>query len=116
MYQNKRWAVAIVGIITHDKLSYQYRRETLVSNADGGLPNAGIIVSSMQSSVLIPCYVLFMRNIDPHWYTDAKVYRREQSVLFSESWQMLGPVSAVSRPGDYISEEIAGSKVFVIRG
>lgn len=57
-----------------------------------------------------------MRNMAPNWYTDAEVFRRERAELFSRSWQLLGPVSAVSRPGDYVSEDIAGIKVFVIRG
>ena len=57
-----------------------------------------------------------MRNMAPSWYTDSGVFARERTELFSRSWQLLGPVSAVARPGDYISEDIAGIKVFVIRG
>ena len=57
-----------------------------------------------------------MRNIDANWYVDPSVFLRERDVLLVRSWQMLGPVSAVSRSGYYIAEDIAGVKVFVIRG
>ena len=57
-----------------------------------------------------------MRNLDPALYTDPAVYSRECAAIFHASWQMLGPASAVEAPGAYVAAEIAGAKVFAIRG
>jgi len=57
-----------------------------------------------------------MRNLDPALYTDPAVYARECRHVFWRSWQLLGPASAVAGPGSYVATEIAGAKVFAIRG
>ena len=57
-----------------------------------------------------------MRNLEPTLYTDPTSYARECERIFWSSWQMLGPSAPLDAPGAYISTEIAGAKVFAIRG
>ena len=57
-----------------------------------------------------------MRNLDPRFYVDPAVLQRERERIFSRTWQLLGPLSQLSEPGCYVAAEIAGFKVFAIRG
>ena len=55
-------------------------------------------------------------NLDPTYYFNQYIFHTERDNLFSNTWQLVGPVSQVAEPGRYISEDIAGMKVIVIRG
>src|SRR3954453_18056352 len=57
-----------------------------------------------------------MRNLEPGFYFDPAVFRREQERVFWRAWQLLGPASQVANAGDYVAAEIAGAKVVAIRG
>ncbi len=57
-----------------------------------------------------------MLNLDPRLYVDHAVLPRERSEIFSKTWQMLGPAAQVAGRGQYVSADIAGLKVFAIRG
>ena len=50
------------------------------------------------------------------YYTSVEIFEREQKSLFSTSWQLLGPVENVLKPGQYISEQIAGIHIIAMRG
>ena len=55
-------------------------------------------------------------NLEPHYYVDPGIFRRERVGLMTRSWQLLGPARKVSGPGQYLSEDVAGIKVLVVRG
>ena len=55
-------------------------------------------------------------NLEARYYTDPGVFASERKGLMSQTWQMLGPASRVSNAGQYVSEDIAGIKVLVVRG
>lgn len=55
-------------------------------------------------------------NLSSGYYVDGEVFCRERQSVFSRSWQLLGPVSRLEQAGQYISADIAGMKVFAIRG
>ena len=57
-----------------------------------------------------------MLNLDARYYVDPAVYERERVELFAKTWQLMGPVSQLGQRGDYCAAEIAGHKVFAIRG
>ena len=57
-----------------------------------------------------------MLNLDPRYYVDPAILPRERSEIFGRTWQLLGPVSQVAERGQYVSADIAGIKVFAIRG
>jgi choline monooxygenase len=57
-----------------------------------------------------------MLNLDPRLYAMQQIFIDEREQIFSKSWQLLGSASGVSEPGTYAAAEIAGLKVFVLRG
>jgi len=57
-----------------------------------------------------------MLNLDPALYVDPAVLPRERDTIFARTWQLLGPVSQVKDRGAYVAADLAGAKVFVVRG
>jgi choline monooxygenase len=50
------------------------------------------------------------------WYTDPDVLALEQQKVFGNSWQLVGRLDQVSRPGDYFTAAIANEPIVVARG
>lgn len=48
-------------------------------------------------------------------YTRPEVLEQEWAAIFHQTWQLVGPASSVSEPGDYLTAEIGDQRVFVIR-
>src|ERR671914_2013454 len=57
-----------------------------------------------------------MLNLDASVYTSPHAFARERDLIFSRSWQLIGPQSRLAEPGSYVATEIASLKVFVKRG
>jgi choline monooxygenase len=57
-----------------------------------------------------------MLNLDPSLYVDPSVFVRERNEIFSKTWQLMGPATQVAERGQYVAADIAGIKVFAIRG
>ena len=57
-----------------------------------------------------------MLNLDPRLYASPQIFLDERQRVFSRTWQLVGPASRVAEPGSYAAIEIAGLKVFVLRG
>jgi phenylpropionate dioxygenase-like ring-hydroxylating dioxygenase large terminal subunit len=55
------------------------------------------------------------RAMPPGVYTCEKFLARELSDIFARDWVSIGRASAIANPGDYVTFEIAGQPVFVIR-
>ena len=54
--------------------------------------------------------------LEPAYYTDPDLYRREQRQLMATTWQFAGHACWVASPGDYFTFEIAGERLFCMRG
>src|ERR1044072_3993879 len=50
------------------------------------------------------------------WYVDPRVMNLERKTVFSRSWQMVGGADQVREPGQYITLELAGEPVVIVRG
>jgi phenylpropionate dioxygenase-like ring-hydroxylating dioxygenase large terminal subunit len=50
------------------------------------------------------------------WYNDPGIFELEQRTIFSRSWQWVGRVDQVRERGEYLSFEVAGEPVVVVRG
>jgi choline monooxygenase len=50
------------------------------------------------------------------WYTDPRILELEQRTVFSRSWQLAGRSDQVRSPGQYLTCDIAGEPILVIRG
>jgi phenylpropionate dioxygenase-like ring-hydroxylating dioxygenase large terminal subunit len=55
-------------------------------------------------------------TIPAPWYVDPRVFDLERRTVFARSWQVVGRAEQVGRPGQYITHEIAGEPVVVVRG
>ena len=52
---------------------------------------------------------------DRSWYTDPAVLRVEQDAIFARDWLLVGRGSQLPGPGDYLTVDVAGESVIVIR-
>src|SRR5438093_11442177 len=50
------------------------------------------------------------------WYTDSRIFELEQRTVFCRSWQTVGRDDQVREPGQYITAEITGEPILVVRG
>jgi choline monooxygenase len=50
------------------------------------------------------------------WYTDERIAELERKTVFSRSWQMVGRAEQVASAGQYITAEVGGEPVLVVRG
>src|SRR6266516_2530591 len=50
------------------------------------------------------------------WYTDPRIFELEQRTVFCRSWQTVGRADQVRERGQYITAEITGEPILVVRG
>jgi choline monooxygenase len=55
-------------------------------------------------------------TIPSSWYTDKDFYKLELETVFSRSWQLAARSDQVSEPGSYVTSDIAGEPVVIVRG
>ncbi len=55
-------------------------------------------------------------TIPAPWYTDQTLYNLELQTVFANSWQSAGRVDQVLEPGQYVTSDIAGEPIVVVRG
>jgi choline monooxygenase len=55
-------------------------------------------------------------TIPSPWYTDERVFRLEQETVFSRSWQVAARADQFNQRGNYVTSEIAGEPIVIVRG
>ena len=55
-------------------------------------------------------------TIPSSWYTDPSLAELERRTVFSNSWQLVGRIDQLRETGDYVTTEVAGEPVLVVRG
>jgi phenylpropionate dioxygenase-like ring-hydroxylating dioxygenase large terminal subunit len=55
------------------------------------------------------------RGMPPSVYRDEAFLKRELSEIFAKEWVCVGRASSLKKPGDYLTYELAGQPIFVIR-
>lgn len=55
-------------------------------------------------------------TIPAPWYVDQRVLDREIETVFSRTWQLAGRADQLREPGRYVTMEIAGEPIVVVRG
>jgi choline monooxygenase len=55
-------------------------------------------------------------TIPSSWYTNNDFYQLELKTVFSRSWQLAARLDQVSQPGSYVTSDIAGEPIVVVRG
>ncbi|MEQ8666721.1 MAG: aromatic ring-hydroxylating dioxygenase subunit alpha [Rhodospirillales bacterium] len=55
------------------------------------------------------------QGLDPSAYCDPAIAERETAQLFRASWVGLGRADQIAKPGDYVTRDIAGASLILIR-
>jgi len=55
-------------------------------------------------------------TIPAPWYVDGRVAELEARTVFSKTWQMVGRIEQVEKPGQFVTASIAGEPIVVVRG
>jgi choline monooxygenase len=50
------------------------------------------------------------------WYTDARVHELEQRAVWGRAWHVVGRAEQVAAPGDFLTAEVVGEPIVVVRG
>ena len=55
-------------------------------------------------------------TIPAPWYVDERIAELERRTVFSRTWQMVGRLDQLEKPGQYITTVLAGEPIVVVRG
>src|SRR5216110_3576056 len=55
-------------------------------------------------------------TIPAPWYVDDRIAELEAKTVFSKSWQMVGRIEQVEKPGQFVTANVAGEPIVVVRG
>jgi choline monooxygenase len=55
-------------------------------------------------------------TIPAAWYVDSRIMELERRTVFSRSWQLVGRADQVRNPGQYVTWELAGEPLLIVRG
>src|SRR5438046_2667702 len=55
-------------------------------------------------------------TIPAPWYVDDRIAALERKTVFSRAWQVVGRTDQVGKPGDYLTANVAGEPIVVVRG
>ena len=55
-------------------------------------------------------------TIPAPWYVDSRIAELERQTVFSKTWQMVGRVDQVEKPGQFVTATVAGEPIVVVRG
>ena len=53
--------------------------------------------------------------LPPRYYTDPAIYKLEEERIFRKQWMFVGREDEVAQPGDYITIDIAGTPLIIVR-
>jgi choline monooxygenase len=55
-------------------------------------------------------------TIPAPWYVDPRIAELEANTVFSKTWQMVGRIEQVEKPGQFVTADVAGEPIVVVRG
>ena len=55
-------------------------------------------------------------TIPSSWYTNKDFFWHELKTVFSRSWQLAARRDQVTEPGNYVTSDIAGEPIVIVRG
>jgi choline monooxygenase len=55
-------------------------------------------------------------TIPAAWYSDPELAELERQTVFARSWQLAARVTQIEKPGQYVTCEVAGERIVVVRG
>jgi len=55
-------------------------------------------------------------TIPAPWYVDTRIADLETQTVFSKTWQMIGRIEQVEKPGQFVTANVAGEPIVAVRG
>ena len=55
------------------------------------------------------------RTLPAEWYTDPKLFEREEERIFAASWNYVGRVEHVAKAGDFLTSRVGEVPVVIVR-
>ncbi len=55
-------------------------------------------------------------TIPSSWYVDSRIAELETNAVFGKTWQMVGRIEQVEKPGQFVTASVAGEPIVVVRG
>ena len=55
-------------------------------------------------------------TIPSTWYTDPRFHALDREAVFARTWQLAGHLSRLGEPGAYVTAQVAGNPIIVVRG
>jgi len=55
-------------------------------------------------------------TIPAPWYVDPRIASLEDKTVFSKTWQLIGRIEQVEKPGQFVTASIAGEPIVAVRG
>ncbi|HEY1402048.1 MAG TPA: Rieske (2Fe-2S) protein, partial [Terriglobales bacterium] len=55
-------------------------------------------------------------TIPAPWYVDPRIAELERHTVFSKTWQVIGRVDQVEKPGQFVTATVAGEPMVAVRG
>ncbi|TMQ22529.1 MAG: aromatic ring-hydroxylating dioxygenase subunit alpha [Deltaproteobacteria bacterium] len=55
-------------------------------------------------------------TIPAAWYTDPRIAALERRTVWSRTWQLVGRAAQLASPGEFVTAEVAGEPIVVVRG
>jgi choline monooxygenase len=55
-------------------------------------------------------------TIPAPWYVDSRIADLEAKTVFSKTWQLVGRIEQVEKPGQFVTANIAGEPIVAVRG
>jgi len=55
-------------------------------------------------------------TIPAPWYVDPRIVELEAKTVFSKTWQMVGRIEQTEKPGQFVTANVAGEPIVVVRG
>ncbi len=55
-------------------------------------------------------------TIPAPWYVDERIAALERQNVFGQTWQVVARAGQLTRPGDFVTTELAGEPLVIVRG
>ena len=76
------------------------------------MPHLAEVINSYDSSAALD----HAYTIPASWYVDHELYLLETKTVFANSWQLAARLDQLRSPGSYVTTDIAGEPVVIVRG
>src|ERR1035438_10931636 len=77
---------------------------------------SGMSVEQIVSSYDAQAPLAEASTIPAAWYVDARIAKLERETVFSKTWQVMGRVDQIAKPGQLGTATVAGEPLVAVRG